>query len=477
MDLNKSKDFSIFCEQTGLTYDKDSFDSKSLYAINSLIKNNLVKRKIKFLVSSELTSSLIFIWQGILLSGNHLIIAERSLFNNIVSSNEKNEYDFIITDSLVSKNVDNLIYLKDIKFPKNAKKIKDNKILDSKITTFTSGTTSEPKKITRSYKIYRDASIDFVEHLALPEDNIKTIATFSGMYLGGVFNLFILPYVNGWDLIIPKIKGIFFWSNLSEYIKEYNLNLVWLTPGIINTLLKIKLNLSTIDKGKLFFLSGTDYLSRNIWNEFRQNFTFPLLNTYGLSETLFISAQKLDEEEYSTGTLLKGNNITLKKVDKIMVKVKSDKSINNDFYELLVKTPYLSEEIIKESDEDFLNTGDVIDESQVLNRKINIVGRSKDIIIRGGINISPNYIEAIISSFEEIKECSVFPIPNKIYGELIGCSIVPINKLINKNKLKKIFMDKIPKQFMPDEINLIDKLPKTISGKVIKSKLLDNVIY
>ena len=103
---------------------------------------------------------------------------------------------------------------------------------------------------------------------------------------------------------------------------------------------------------------------------------------------------------------------------------------------------------------------------------MNIIGRSKDIIIKGGINISPNYIESLLIQNKDINECCVYPIQDDIYGELIGCTIVPTNINFDKKKLLLSIKSKLPNNLIPDKINFIDKLPKTISGKVIKSELI-----
>ena len=469
--------FRLLCESSGRKYEKNKFDSISLNTIKNLIKYNNKNKQLKFLISSELCTKLLFIWQGILLSGSHLTIAENSILENIISSFAFKNYDYIITDFDINRKIENHTLLTDIELIEVSEKNADfNKIIESKITTFTSGTTSKPKKITRGYQYYKQASVDFVNHMLISEQKIKTIATFSGMYLGSIFNLFILPYSCNWDLVIPNKKGIMFWGNLNKYINNYNLNLIWTTPGILNTLIKINFKIDIKKSMDLIFLSGTDYLSYNTWKEFTNILKVPLLNTYGLSETLFISAQNKNEyKTYSTGSLLKDNKVHFKKVKNAEIKLKDKEYEQYELSELLVKTPYFCDELKKNSTKDyFFNTGDLVKEEKLSNKELNIIGRSKDIIIKGGINISPNYIESLLIQNKDINECCVYPIQDDIYGELIGCTIVPTNINFDKKKLLLSISSELPNNLIPDRISFIDKLPKTISGKVIKNQLIQN---
>ena len=475
MKENNNKCFRLICERSGRNYEKNKFDTIALNTINNLIKNNNKKRQLKFLISSELCTKLLFIWQGVLLSGSHLTIAEESIIDEICSSLAFKNYDYIITDFDINRRIENHTSIADIELIEISDNNGDfNKIIESKITTFTSGTTSKPKKITRRYQNYKQASVEFVNHMSISDHKIKTIATFSGMYLGSIFNLFILPYSCSWDLIVPDKKGIMFWGNLNKYINNFNLNLIWATPGIINTLIKINFRIDIKKSIDLIFLSGTDHLSYSTWKEFRNIAKVPLLNTYGLSETLFISAQTKNEyKTYSTGKLLKNIEVSFKKIKTSEIKLKNEKYKQSEFSELLVKTPYFCDELKNNLTKDsFFNTGDLVKAVTFSNRELNIIGRSKDIIIKGGINISPNYIESLLIQNKDIDDCCIYPIQDDIYGELIGCTIVPTDNNFDKKKILLSIKSELPNNLIPDKVIFIEKLPKTISGKVIKSELI-----
>ncbi|RMD04441.1 cyclohexanecarboxylate-CoA ligase [Clostridium autoethanogenum] len=105
---------------------------------------------------------------------------------------------------------------------------------------------------------------------------------------------------------------------------------------------------------------------------------------------------------------------------------------------------------------------------------INIIGRKKDIIVRGGENLNSNHISQYISKFPLIKDEAVIGMPDKRLGERI-CAYVVLKKEVNSLKLEELLeymeKEKIPKRYWPEHLEIIDKIPRTDSGKVKKNLL------
>jgi len=106
-----------------------------------------------------------------------------------------------------------------------------------------------------------------------------------------------------------------------------------------------------------------------------------------------------------------------------------------------------------------------------------IVDRAKDIVIRGGENISCLEVEDIVNRHNDVLEASVYGIPEERLGEKLCCSLsikenVNFDEQLFKEYLKKYLASfKIPEYF--DIHN--DKLPRTASGKIYKLKLRDKL--
>ena len=106
-----------------------------------------------------------------------------------------------------------------------------------------------------------------------------------------------------------------------------------------------------------------------------------------------------------------------------------------------------------------------------------IVDRAKDIVIRGGENISCLEVEDAINKHPNILEASVFGVPDERLGEKLCCSVSlkEINKF-NEIELNKYLGEYIANFKIPEYYDLHEKkLPRTASGKIYKLKLRDKV--
>ncbi|OZJ04609.1 hypothetical protein BZG36_02031 [Bifiguratus adelaidae] len=106
-----------------------------------------------------------------------------------------------------------------------------------------------------------------------------------------------------------------------------------------------------------------------------------------------------------------------------------------------------------------------------------IVGRIKDLIIRGGENIHPLEVENLLFQHTDIENVSVVGVPDKVYGEQVCAWIIPKRhaKTPNVQDIQAFCTDKIAKHKIPKYVLIPDDLeegfPKTGSGKIMKHVL------
>ena len=109
---------------------------------------------------------------------------------------------------------------------------------------------------------------------------------------------------------------------------------------------------------------------------------------------------------------------------------------------------------------------------------IKVIGRKKDIIVRGGENLNTNFIGDCVSKHPDILDQAVIAMPDERLGERI-CAYVVLKKGKEGMDLKKLqsFMQKkrIPKRYWPERLEKIDEIPRTDSGKVKKNVLRDDL--
>ena len=106
-----------------------------------------------------------------------------------------------------------------------------------------------------------------------------------------------------------------------------------------------------------------------------------------------------------------------------------------------------------------------------------IIGRDKDMIISGGLNVYPKEVETCLDDLNSVLESAVFGVPHPDFGEGVVAVVVPaqhrqqLNNLPTEADLKKDIADKLAKFKQPKRLFVIDALPRNTMGKVQKNKL------
>jgi fatty-acyl-CoA synthase len=106
-----------------------------------------------------------------------------------------------------------------------------------------------------------------------------------------------------------------------------------------------------------------------------------------------------------------------------------------------------------------------------------IVGRIKDMIIRGGENIYPREIEEFIHTIDGVMDVQVVGIPDEKYGEIIGAFIIKEDgSNLASEDIKDYAVNKIARYKVPRHIFFVEGFPLTASGKIQKFKLRDQAV-
>ncbi|MEO5664118.1 MAG: class I adenylate-forming enzyme family protein [Nocardioides sp.] len=108
---------------------------------------------------------------------------------------------------------------------------------------------------------------------------------------------------------------------------------------------------------------------------------------------------------------------------------------------------------------------------------LHIVGRAKDLIIRGGQNISPAEIESLLFKHPKIDEVSVIGVPDPVYGERTCACVVPRPGVdVTLSDLTEFLEGLGVATFkLPERIELFEDLPRSAGGKITKVELRDSV--
>jgi len=103
---------------------------------------------------------------------------------------------------------------------------------------------------------------------------------------------------------------------------------------------------------------------------------------------------------------------------------------------------------------------------------VNVVGRIKDMIIRGGENVYPREIEEFLYTHPEITDVQVFGVPDDRYGEEI-CAWITLaaGSALDDDAIREFCRGKIARYKIPRYVRFVDGFPMTVTGKVQKFKM------
>jgi fatty-acyl-CoA synthase len=104
--------------------------------------------------------------------------------------------------------------------------------------------------------------------------------------------------------------------------------------------------------------------------------------------------------------------------------------------------------------------------------RIRIVGRIKDMIIRGGENIYPAEVEAFLATHPDVADAAVFGIPDERYGEQV-CAWVRPRREVDPDEILAWCKGRISHHKVPARIRVVDAFPMTVTGKIQKFAMRD----
>lgn len=332
------------------------------------------------------------------------------------------------------------------------------------LITYTSGTEAEPKGVMHSIHNLIASSESFSNRFGFDEKciwgHVMPMA-----YMAGILNSIIMPFMSGGKIVLLKRFSMPYCFQMWKDILEYRINTIWLAPTMVNLagrLGKTPEILKYVKQSSMTILVGTAPLTEKVKKQFETDFDIQLYPSYGLSETLFVST--VDKNNYSlnenvtAGTLLK----------EVEYKLQPDG-------ELLIYVPWMFLGYTNVEDQcyfenKYYKTGDLVTINS--DNIISIVGRSKEVIIRGGINVSPAQLENIIASELGI-DVVIFGIKED-NEELIGCAYVAEHRINETEKIiGNVILKRIGVGIKVDRFCIVKEIPLNINGKVDRKKMKD----
>ena len=201
---------------------------------------------------------------------------------------------------------------------------------------------------------------------------------------------------------------------------------------------------------------------------------------YGMTEACCITITDYEDDEYVKSTTA-GRSI--RDLDIKIVNEDRNEVAPGEVGEIAVRGEnvfagyYQQPELTEASfdPEGFFYTGDLgkLDE----NDRLIVVGRKKDMIIRGGFNVYPIEVEEQIALIEDIQYVAVVGVPDQTMGERICACVVPLpGRQLNPGQIIGFCKERLANYKVPDFVEIMDSFPMTTTNKIHKIEIKDFVI-
>lgn len=339
---------------------------------------------------------------------------------------------------------------------------------DHGVIFYTSGTVAKPKGViqTHATAFYNyDATADYLE--LRPGDRVLDCRSYS--WLSAQHMSLGAPLVAGATTIMA---GHFSQSRYFDWLRDYEINLGFVVPTIVNMLISRPYDVTAADLPHLRFLTSSSApLLIDQWKQFEELYGITLAQSCGSSEGGNTAAHRGADRKIGTiGPAQKYQRIRI------------DDGQGNDLPpgetgEIIIgggrQQAYgylMPDGTIDRLPRDGHHSGDLgyIDGDLHLH----ITGRVKELIIRGGTNISPLEIDAVLIEHSGISEAGTIGVPHPIYGEEVVAYVACLpGETVRTDDILAHCAASLPDAKRPKALYVLEELPKNARGKLDRAAL------
>lgn len=339
------------------------------------------------------------------------------------------------------------------------------------IIFFTSGTTDRPKGVMHSWSSLIANVTAFNERCSLGSET-RMLHVLPMAYMAGFLNTVLSTVMAGGTVIEGQRFGpqslLDFWS---LPLRE-RANAIWITPSIAAALLRARRDNTRAHAAVAGFehiFCGTAPLHDTVRRDFLAGFGKPLQESYGTSEQMLLSVQSVEDATTmrNVGQPLDTANLAF---------VESEPGIA-EIYVASRHLGYLTAEGILEPAVDAHGRTPTGDAGRLVDSRLEITGRLKDLIIRGGINVSPVAVENALGGTDGIKDIAIIGVPHPFWGEsIVAClEVFPgVDETAVVAAVEAKARERLGKAFRPDRICVVKAFPRATTGKVQKRLLRED---
>jgi acyl-CoA synthetase len=354
---------------------------------------------------------------------------------------------------------------------------------------WTSGTEAEPKGVPRSHDLWTAIAVATVDGAKLRDGDVL-LTPFPLVNMSGVGGMLVPWLLTGGSLVLhqPMSLPVFLQQVTSEHV-----NYTVAPPVLLNLLLAKPELLEGVDLSSFRAIgSGSAPLAPSMVAGWKERFGIDIVNFFGSSEGIALVGGPDDipdpEERarvyprFGVGEMRWSNRVSRGLRTKL-VDPRTGEPVTEpgEPGELLIGGPTIFDGYWRRDDltakafdeEGFFRTGDLFQIED--DRHYRFVGRARDLIVRGGMKIAPEELEALLAQHPAVANVAVVGIDDpRLEGEQIVTAVVETTEgaAVELPELRRFLRERgVASYKEPRRLVVLDALPRNPLGKVLKRKL------
>lgn len=342
---------------------------------------------------------------------------------------------------------------------------------------YTSGTTGHPKGVPFTHENLLTSSRNIVDALKIsapdPAD-IRTLISVPLFHVTGCnTQMMVAAYLGGASIILPQFNG----AGFIQALMNERINFLITVPAIYALLMRAP-EFQAVDRSGVRWVAyGGAPIAPSLVLQLKQAFpNARMANGFGMTETTSIIAALPDEDTVEFADSI---GYAVPTIDLGIVPLDGETHTG----ELVARGGNVTggywgkpEETAQYFRDGWYYTGDII---RVDGRgRLFLVDRKKDIIIRGGENISSVEIEAVLQALPEVVEAAALAVSDEVLGEKVGVVVYAGGKAIDIEAVITHCKGKLARYKVPQFVKISETpLPRSAAGKLLKKNLRDHIAW
>lgn len=341
---------------------------------------------------------------------------------------------------------------------------------DTAVLLYSSGTTGKPKGVQLThFQLYMNAGAH-VEAFEMDGASkvIAVMPLFHALGLSGILNATVRA--GGTVLLLPKFDT----EDVLRVIQQFGATIIHGVPTMYHSILSFP-GLSRYDTSSLRMCgSAGAAIAAETIDQVESTLGVHILEMYGLTESGPLATMNVpsDRKPYSIGKAIPGTEVEIWDEDNQPLPPGEDQ-----VGEIVIRghntmSGYLNnpEATAEAFTDGWLHTGDLAYQDE--DGFLFFVGRTKELIIRGGYNVYPREVEEVLYGHPKVAEAAVIGIPDDRLGEEVKAFVtLKSGHEADPQELIDFVKERIAPYKYPRSVEILDDMPKGPTGKILKKEL------